>query len=92
MTIRVGTLNVDEKTPAGKKAKEVIEKKIIPELANRVVVATVIQKSTGHFTSAKIKLPRVREWAEFVIKNKNGKANDFIIVEHEGNDVRVSML
>lgn len=93
VTIRVGTLNVDEKTSAGKKAKEFIEKKIIPELANRVVVVTVIQKSTGHFTSSKVKLPRVREWANAVIKTKpTNIEHDFMIVEHEGDQVRVSSL
>ena len=45
--IKVGTLNVNEKTKEGKEAKRVIEEKIIPELAKRIVIATIIEISSG---------------------------------------------
>lgn len=92
VVIQVNKLNIDDTTKEGQEAKRVIEEKIIPELANRIVIVTVIEKSTGEFTSCKIKLPQVRQWAEAVVKSKGGELKDFFIVEHEGEQVRVSTL
>lgn len=90
--IKVGTLNVNEKTKEGKEAKRVIEEKIIPELAKRIVIATIIEISSGQHTSCKIELVNVRAWAEAVVKAKGGNKENFFIVENEGEQVRVSKL
>ena len=98
--IEVNMLDVNENDPATKKAKEVIEKEVIPKLANKVVTAVLVHTPTHLSTSTKIKLPRVREWAEFAIGTlksgaiANPRKEDFIVVEvdHDTGDARVTKL
>ena len=62
VTVQVNRLNVKETDPATMAAKEVIEKKILPELANQKVTCTLIHKPTNdHFS--------------FVTSRKNIRAN-----------------
>jgi hypothetical protein len=80
-------------------AKKVIEEQILPELGNRVVLVTVIHKETLLKATVKTKFMKVRQVAETLIASfphDSGKytnaPDQFIIVEVEGDDVRVTQL
>jgi len=102
VTIQVNTLNVDENTPEGKKAKEVIENEIIPALANKRVLTVVVHKPSNISTSQTVKLPQVKQYARAAIANfpqpEEGRpvdVADFVIVEvniDDSNLVRVSTI
>ena len=99
VVVNVKTIDVEETDEATLKAKEAIEKKVIPKLANKIVTAVVVHKPTNKSTSTKIKLTRVREWAKFVVDewiktNPHELDSDFVIVEvdHDTGDARVTTL
>lgn len=96
VVIQVNRLNVDESTPEGKEAKRIIDEKIIPALAKRVSIVTLIDKETGNYTTCRIQTYKARAWAEAVIKDTGKSEKEFYVVEvelwDEGQQVRVSTL
>jgi len=66
--IEVNMLDVKDNDPATLAAKDVIEKKIIPELANADVLVVVVHKPTNTEAHKMVKLPHVRAFAEAAIK------------------------
>ena len=68
VTVHVNTLNIDETDPESVKAKEVIEEKVLPKVAQQRVQAIVLHKPSNMHTTQRVKLPEVRKYAEVAIK------------------------
>ena len=100
VTVHVNTLDIKEKDEGTLAAKKVIEEQILPELGNRVVLVTVIHKESLTKATVKTKLAKVRQVAETLIAGFPQQTQelhapnpkDFIVVEVEGDDVRVTQL
>lgn len=80
--IEVNSLNVKEDDPATLKAKEVIEKEVIPKLADALVLVVVIHKPTNEHAERIVKVPMVRKFAEAIITARGGEPSEYVIVEH----------
>ena len=100
VTIHVNSLNIENPDEGDLAAKKIIEEQILPELGNRVVLVTVIHKETLIKATVKTKYTKVRQVAETLIAGfpqptqelSAPNPKDFIIVEVEGDDVRVTSL
>jgi hypothetical protein len=100
VTVHVNALNIENPDDGDEAARKVIEGQILPELANRVVLVTVIHRRTLLKATVKTKAMKVRQVAETLIAGfpqpthelSDPKPEDFIIVEVEGDDVRVTSL
>lgn len=99
VTVHLNSLNLENPTEEDIIAKDFIEQNILPELAKRIVLLTVIHTETLMKASVKVRLPEVRMVAEKLIAgfpvHEAGVETfleDFIIVEVEGDDVRVTAL
>lgn len=97
--IEVNMLDVKENDPATQAAKEVIERDILPKLADADVLAIVIHKPTNQHTQRIVKLPQVRKFAEVAVasfRNQiiDAKDEDFCVVQHHitNNTVQVTTL
>ncbi len=97
--IDVTRLDIEEDDELSEKAKEVIEKDVLPRIQEAMVQVVVIHRYSTASTSKKVKLSRVREYAEFAVKqfqeaSPEARKEDFIVVEvHEGSYLtRVSTL
>jgi len=93
VTVRLSKINVDEKTEEGKLAKKKIEEEIIPAMAGRKVLVTVVHIPTGEFTARIVKLANVRAYANSVLHSwakRNGKKEwevdpaEFYVIENDG--------
>lgn len=99
--VHVNTLDVKEKDPATLKAKEHIEKVVIPELANRKVIVTMLHKpSQDHFTF-ECTVALVRANAEVAVKKHSQSCgftainkDDYCLIEHnvKHKEVKVTSL
>lgn len=102
VTVHVNTLDIENPDEGDLAAKKVIEEQILPELGNRVVLVTVIHKETLLKATVKTKAMKVRQVAETLVagfpkppdapENAVVLPSDFIVVEVEGDDVRVTSL
>lgn len=102
VTVHVNTLDLNEPDAGDLAAKKVIEEKVLTKLASRTVLVTVIHKETLLKATVKTTVARVRMIAENLIAGfpspvkgfVQGEHNpkDFIVVEVEGDDVRVTQL
>lgn len=97
--IEVKMLDVKENDPATLKAKGVIEKEVLPKLADADVLAIVVHIGSKQHTQRVVKLPQVRKFAEVAVQSfKNqvidAKAEDFLVVEHHlvTGEVKVTTL
>lgn len=97
--IEVSMLDVKETDEATTKAKQVIEEKVLPKLADADVLVIVVHKHSHEHAERVVKLPHVRAYAEAVLKSYRerdpyAQADDFIVVEHHitNNSVKVSTL
>lgn len=100
VTVHVNALHLDNPDEGDEAARKIIEEKILPELGNRVVLVTVIHKQTLMKATVKTKATKVRQVAETLIAGfpqatqelSAPNPKDFIIVEVEKDDVRVTSL
>lgn len=100
VTVHVNALHLENPDEGDLAAQKVIEEQILPELGNRVVLVTVIHKETLMKATVKTKFMKVRQVAETLIAGfptptqeiHAPNPKDFIIVEVEGDDVRVTQL
>lgn len=100
VTVHVNTLHLDNPDEGDEAARKIIEEQILPELGNRVVLVTVIHKESLLKATVKTKFIKVRQVAETLIAGfptptqelHDPKWEDFIIVEVEGDEVRVTQL
>jgi hypothetical protein len=102
--IVVGTLDVSDTDDATLRAKEVIEKEIIPKLADTDVRVTVVYREPVDgkflFASKKVKVPQVRAYAEACVNAfvehhvQNADRKHFMVVEHYPNtdEVKITQL
>ena len=97
--IDVTRLDIAEDDELSMKAKKTIEEGILPRIQESLVQVVVIHRYSTASTSKKVRLSRVREYAEFAVKqfqiaDMNARKEDFIVVEvHEGSMLtRVSTL
>lgn len=98
--ISVNRLDVDAQDQATKDAKEVIENKVLPKLAETPVLVILIHKPTGNFASKYVALKHVRAFAEAAIEKLKKDSDDpiyvcdMIIVEHhlQNGQVKVTTL
>ena len=99
VTVVVNRLNIENRT----EADNIAEKAIIEAMTNREVRVVVIHKPTNDFAQFKCKLPEVRAKASEVIKKHSEKLftniikdevkpTDYIIMEVEAEDIRVTHL
>lgn len=93
--INVSTLKINETDEESLKAKEVIEKSVLPQLGVREVSVTVVHKPTNQFVSSKINLAYFQPYVKAcfdgfpdAVKDQN----DFLVVIHDGNSVQVASL
>lgn len=100
VTIHVNTLDLENPDASDLEAKQVIEDKVLKNLGDRVVLVTVIHKETLLKATVKTKYTKVRQVAETLIAGfpqatqeiHEPNTKDFIVVEVEGDDVRVTQL
>lgn len=100
VTVHVNALDIENPDEGDLAAKEIIEKKVLPKLQDRVVLVTVIHKESLMKASVKTKFIKVRQVAETLIAGfpqptqelSAPNPKDFIVVEVEGDDVRVTQL
>lgn len=97
--IDVTRLDIEEDDELSMKAKETIEKDVLPRIQEAMVQVVVIHRYSTASTSKMVKLSQVRKYAEFAVaefsKGTMGvRKEDFIVVEvHEGSYLtRVSTL
>lgn len=97
--IEVNMLDVKENDQETLKAKEVIERDILPNIKASMVRVVVIHRHSTKSTSHTVPLPQVRAYAtaavnQFKVGDPTAKDEDFIVVEvHEGSLLtRVSTL
>lgn len=94
--IEVKMLDVKETDEATTKAKQVIEDKVLPKLADKDVLTIVIHRKTNEHSVRVVKLPQVRAFAEAVLKSyrerdQYAQPEDFIVVENNITDQRVKV-
>lgn len=91
VTININRLDVDETDEATQAAKDVIEKDVLPKLAQRPVMVVVLHIPTKSSTYRTVKLCEVRKYAEFAVQQfmktqataeQMGNLEDFVIIEH----------
>lgn len=101
VTITVHTLDVDLNDPSNAEAKRVIEEEVLPQLANKTIVVTLIHKPTNQHATFVSKLAQVRANAEVFVKKHAGKEtleevnlSHYCIVQHdiEAQEVKVTSL
>lgn len=98
VTISVNKLDIEPKDKATAEAKEIIEKKVLPKLAETPVLVVVVHKPTNQGAHKVVPLKHVRAFAEAAIRKFVGSddipVDDFVIVEHhlENGKVQVSTL
>lgn len=93
--IEVKMLDVKEKDPATLKAKEVIEKEVLPALAAADVLVILVHTPTREHAEQVVKLPQVRAFAMAAVKAFNQQLvkkhaiegmeaplSEFLVVEH----------
>jgi len=94
VNIQVNMLDVKETDEATLKAKEHIEKNVIPQLANADVLVVVVHKPTNVFSQRVVKAPHIRKFAEVAVKSHGKPQEEYVIVEHHitNGTVNVSTL
>lgn len=101
VTVHVDTIKVNPEADEGEKgAAKIINEQILPMLNERVVLVTVIHKDSLLKATVKTKFVKVRQVVETLIagfpinnfKSGNVALEDFIVVEVEGDDVRVTKM
>lgn len=100
--IHVATLSLDNPDESDLKAKEFIEEKVLKHLGDRLVDVLVIHKGSLLNASGRVPYTLVRKFAETVVRGfpvqdalgveGKPKLTDFIVVEIEGDQKRVSSL
>lgn len=98
VTVHVDTVKVSPDADEGEKgAAKIINEQILPKLNERAVLVTVIHKESLLKASVKTRFVKVRQVAEtliagFPMEGADAHPQDFIVVEVEGDDVRVTQL
>lgn len=100
VVIHVNSLNLDNPDDGDIAAKKVIEEEVLPKLAETDVLVTVIHRESLLKATVKTKYVKVRQIAEALIDGfpqhsqelHEPKTKDFIIVEVQGDEVRVTQL
>lgn len=101
--ISVNRLDVDAQDQATKDAKEVIENKVLPKLAETPVIVVVLHKPTNQHSEKIVPLKHVRAYAEAAVRaflKDEGtdlyytRLEEFAIIEHhlESGQIKVSTL
>lgn len=91
--IHVKSLKVNETDEETLKAKEVIEKSVLPQLGVREVNVTVLHKPSNQFVSSIISLPYFQSFIKASLAGFPGgytSTDEFSIIMHDGNKVTVS--
>lgn len=101
VTITVHTLDVDLNDPSNAQAKKEIEEKVLPALANKTIVVTLIHKPTNQHATFTSKLAQVRANAEVFVKKHAGvetleevDLSQYCVVQHDvtAQEVKVTSL
>lgn len=92
VTIEVNSLDVDLDDPTNAAAKQVIEEKVLPAIANQQITVTVIHKPTNDSASFVCSRQNVREYAEKVVAKRGGDQAEYCLVQHDGENVIVTTL
>lgn len=104
VTISVNKLDIDPQDKETAEAKEIIEKKVLPKLAETPVLAVVVHKTTNQGAHKVVPLKHVRAFAEAAVKKflnlemdealTSEVSEDFVIIEHhlENGKVQISTL
>lgn len=100
VVIHVNSLDLENPSDEDLMAKDVIETQVLQKLAETDVLVTVIHRQTLQFATVKTKYTKVRQIAEMLIKGfpqpqqelSEPKIEDFIVVENDGDNVRVTQL
>lgn len=99
VTVKVNSLDVDMSDPRNAEAKKVIEKRILPKIADKKLIVTLIHTPTrDHFTFICAR-KNVRANAEVAVKKHAGvfaphALKDYMLVEHdvEAKEVKVTSI
>lgn len=91
-TVEVNSLQVDMSDPRNAKAKEVIERDVLPAIANKQITVTVIYKPTNEHASFVCARKNVHEYAMRIVSAKGGETNDYCLVENDGDNIAVTSL
>lgn len=91
--VTVNRLNLNNRTKEDTEA----ETKIVEALLKKIVNVIIIHKVTNNFANFKSPISQVRNRAEEVIKNREGdrfkiNSNDYLILEVDGDSVKLSQL
>lgn len=101
-TIEVSSLQVDMKDPRNAKAKEVIERDVLPAIANQGVTVTLIHKPSNDNASFHCKRKDVRENAMRLVNVRHQVPEgseptnlilaEYCLVENDGKEIKVTTL
>lgn len=92
VTIGVNTLDVEAKDPETAAAKQIIEDKVLPAIANKQITVTVIHKPTTDSASFVCARKNVYEYALKVVKERGGDTSEYCLVQYDGDSVMVTTL
>jgi len=90
--IEVQSLDVDLSDPSNAAAKKKIEEEILPAVANKEILVTVIHKPSNDSVSFICKRMNVRRYAEQVAQKRGGTSNDYCVVQNDDGAVTVTTL
>jgi hypothetical protein len=88
--VQVNSLDVDLSDPRNKKAKEVIEERILPKIAQKQVTVTVIHTPTLDYASFVCQRQHVRDYTINLIDAKGGERSEYCAVENDGDSIKVT--
>lgn len=91
--IEVQSLDVDLSDPSNVAAKKVIEEQVIPTLANKKILVTLIHKPTNEHVNYIAFLPKVRENAlKFIAEREDQMLDHYCLVQNDNGEVTVTSL
>lgn len=90
--IEVQSLDVDLSDPSNAAAKKKIEEEILPAVANKEILVTVIHKPTNDSASFVCFRKNVRDYAEKVVKQRGGDVSEYCVVQNDDGAVTVTTL
>ncbi len=98
VTVHVNSLDLNEPTDEDLIAQDIIETKVLQKIGEMPVLVTVIHKESLKFAVVKTTLMNVRKVAQQLIKGFPSEntalvdPSEFIVVENQGDEVRVTHL
>lgn len=92
VTVEVNSIDVNPQDESTAKAKEVIDTRVLPAIADALIVVTVIHKPTNDHATFRCKRKDVRQNAEELVKVRGGELAEYCLVQNDGENVTVTTL